>query len=217
MSLHAHDTSEQDRYLRLVPLSLATALVELSAGAYAGSLALATDAVHTLLDVFENLLNAFVARRARLIRDPVRIRKIGFAASLVLIGASTAFMAYEAVRRITGQEVDGLTGWTVAVAIFSLIMNLWQLRIHFSAPDEHRNLTHWGQTLHIVTDVAGSLAAIIGTAAAAFLGVPLADAWAAIGIVVLVWWRMIYAARMAFGSTKNENKPWHHVCEHDHH
>ena len=61
MSLHAHDTSERDRYLRLAPLSLATAIVELAAGAYAGSLALATDAVHTLLDVFENLLNAFVA------------------------------------------------------------------------------------------------------------------------------------------------------------
>ncbi len=215
MSLHAHDTSERDRYLRLAPLSLATAIVELSAGAYAGSLALATDAVHTLLDVFENLLNAFVAGRARLIRDPMRIRRAGFVVSLALIGTSTLFMVCESVRRIAGQEAHGLSSWTVSVAVFSLIMNLWQLRIHFSAPDQHRNLTHWGQTLHLVTDVVGSLAAIVGTAVSVFLGVPLADAWAAIGIVILIWWRMIYGARMAFGSTKN--KPWHHACGHDHH
>lgn len=215
MSLHTRDASERRRYLRLVPLSLATATVELSAGIFTGSLALATDAVHTFLDVFENLLNAFVASRARLTHDPMRIRRIGFAVSLALIGTSTAFMAYESVHRITGEETHSLTGWAVSVAVFSLIMNLWQLRIHFGAPDEHRNLTHWGQTLHLVTDVGGSLAAILGTAVAAFIGVPLADAWAAIGIVVLIWWRMIYGARMAFGSAKD--KPWHHACGHDHH
>ena len=74
MSPHSHDTSERNRYLRLVPLSLATCVVELSAGIYAGSLALITDAIHTLLDVFENLLNAFVSERARFLRNPDQIK-----------------------------------------------------------------------------------------------------------------------------------------------
>lgn len=213
MHPHSHDTSERNRYLRLAPLSLVTCVVELVAGLFAGSLALITDAIHTLLDVFENLLNAFVSDRARFLPRPERIRKAGFAASLVLIGLSTAFMGYEAVRKILGQEAPSLFGWTVAVAAFSLLMNLWQLRIHFSAPEEHRNLTHWGQTLHIVTDVAGSIAAITGTAAAAFFDLPLADAWAAITIVAIIWWRMVYGARQAFGRKAKTAK---HHCRHQH-
>jgi cobalt-zinc-cadmium efflux system protein len=199
LTLHPQDTAERNRYLRLTPLSIATCAVELSAGIITGSLALITDAVHTLLDVLENLLNAFVADRARFSRNGERIRKAGFAGSLILIGLSTGFMAHEAILRLLGEETPILSVWTVAVAVFSLCMNLWQLRIHFGAPEEHRNLTHWGQTLHIATDVAGSLAAIAGTAAAVFLGLETADAWAAIAIVAIIWGRMAYGARQAFG------------------
>lgn len=213
MSFHSHDTSERNRYLRLAPLSLVTCAVELAAGIFAGSLALITDAIHTLLDVFENLLNAFVSDRARVLPHPDRIRRAGFAASLVLIGLSTAFMGYEAVQKILDHGAPSLLGWTVLVAGFSLLMNLWQLRIHFGAPEEHRNITHWGQTLHIVTDVAGSLAAIAGTAAAAFFGLARADAWAALTIVAIIWWRMAYGARQAFG---REMKTPGYRCRHRH-
>ncbi|MFA9262427.1 MAG: cation diffusion facilitator family transporter [Undibacterium sp.] len=213
MSPHSHDTSERNRYLRLAPLSLATCAVELTVGIFAGSLALITDAIHTLLDMFENLLNAFVSNQVRFLRNEHRIRRVGFAGSLILIGLSTAFMAHEAILVLFGREAPRLIGWTVAVAVFSLIMNLWQLRIHFGAPEEHRNLTHWGQALHLMTDVAGSITAIIGTAASAVLGIAGADAWAAILIVTIIWWRMIYTARQTFGRGA---QPARYHCPHRH-
>lgn len=213
MPLHSHDTSERNRYLRLAPISFFTCITELAAGIFAGSLALITDAIHTLLDVFENLLNAFVSDRARFLHNPEHIRRIGFAVTLVLIGLSSGFMGYEAVQKLLGRDREVLVAWTVVIAAFSLLMNLWQLRIHFDAPEEHRNLTHWGQTLHIMTDVAGSLAAIIGTAMAAFLGIAQADAWAAITIVIIIWGRMLYGAHQAFGPQRKA--PGHH-CHHKH-
>lgn len=213
MPQHTSDTTERNRYLRLVPLSVTTCTVELGAGILTGSLALITDAVHTLLDVLENLVNAFVADRARFLRDSDRVRKLGFAASLVLIALSTGFMVHEAIQRLIGRDAPQLAGWTIVIAVFSLIMNLWQLHIHFGAPDEHRNLTHWGQALHIMTDVAGSLAAIGGTVTAVLFGYPVADAWAAITIVAIIWGRMAYGARQAFGRQGNDH---HRHCGHRH-
>lgn len=195
---HDHGTAERNRYLKLAPLSFLTFLVEVGTGILTGSLALITDAFHTLLDGLENLLNAFVANRARRTKDEQSLRTKGFVGSLILIGLSTAFMAREAVLRLTGDETVVLSHWAFVIAVFSLGMNLWQLQIHFSAPEEHRNITHWGQTLHILTDVGGSLAAIGGTAAAIFFGIPAADAWAAIGIVGLIWGRMTYGAYQVF-------------------
>lgn len=211
---HAHsDPEERNRYLRLAPLSFLIAVVEFSAGHLSGSIALRTDALHSALDIAENLLNAYVAERSRWLARPDRLRKLGFAGSLILIALSSGYMGYEALRELFGNTPDQLPSWTVGIAAFSLFVNLWQLRIHSAAPKEHRNVNHWGQTLHLVTDIGGSLAAIVGTALGALFGIGHADAWASLGIVMLIWSRMFYGARKTFGP---DRKSWHHACDHHH-
>ncbi|MFZ1627181.1 MAG: cation transporter [Candidatus Moraniibacteriota bacterium] len=212
---HSHDPSaEYRRYLRLAPISFFTFFVEVTAGIATGSLALVTDALHTLLDGFENLLNAFIAHQAGRFRDPRPLRVKGFAASLVLIGLSTLFMGFEAVGQLRSGTTHPLSSLALVIAVFSLGMNLWQFRIHHGAPAEHRNINHWGQNLHILTDIGGSLAAILGTGLSVFFGLPGADAWAALGIVTVIWGRMLYGVWSVF-IKKQDRTHW--SCGHDHH
>lgn len=216
--MHSHHsyggTEERNRYLRLAPLSLLIAVVEFSAGLFSGSIALRTDALHSALDIAENLLNAYIAERSRWLARPEHLRKIGFAGSLILIGVSSGYMGFEALQVLLGDARDRLPAWTVAIAVFSLAVNLWQLRIHSAAPEEHHNVNHWGQTLHIITDIGGSVAAIAGTALGALLGIGHADAWASLGIVTIIWSRMFYGAWATFGRSTTKHR--HETCDHHH-
>lgn len=200
---------ESARYLRLALFSVSLFLIETVGGLFAGSLALLSDAFHTLFDGAESILSAIIANRARFVKNETRLRRIGGLMSAALISVISWLILREAIERIhdPGHLVSG---YAIPFAIIAIGVNWLMYREHEKAPDEHRNVTHAWQRLHIVTDIGASVAALFGTALA-YAGVPLADAFVSIGIVAIIWIRITkYLLDTVFGKPDFTGHGHHH-------
>lgn len=200
MPLHHHHHAgpeERNRYLKIGCINLVTVTVELVMS-LGGSLALRTDGLHGASDLCENGMNAYIAERARHMENPRKLRQIGFIGSLVLIGLSTLLMLVEARERMASSEPILFAHWSVLVACFALGMNWWQYQIHVNAPEHDHNDTYEGQLIHLIQDIAASVAAIIGTALAVFTDFAKADAWATFVIIGIIWYRMFKGYQTVF-------------------
>jgi len=179
---------ESRRYRILAVLSLFVCISEGVGGIFFGSLALLADAGHTSIDAIENIVLARVSHLARFTEDEHRIRRLGGKISAALLLIVIALFLFEAISHLG--EHHPLSVLAVWVAIAALAVNIVQYWIHNKAPDEHRNLSHWWQNTHLLTDIVGSVAAIIGTALSV-AGIPYADFAAALAIIVLVTYRFL--------------------------
>ncbi len=205
---------ESARYIKLAKLSFLMFIIEAAGGILAGSMALLADAFHTIFDGTENILSAFVAHKSRFSDHERRIRKIGGMVSAVLISIIAWYIAMEALERLNAPTELHILGAAV-MAIAAISVNAWQYLIHEEAPDEHRNITHAWQKLHIVADISGSVLALIGIAIA-WAGFPLADVYVSFAIVLFIWLRTgKYVFMTLSDAVLGKNREADH--DHDHH
>jgi cobalt-zinc-cadmium efflux system protein len=198
---HAHDHETGTRNLAIALTITALFFVaELVGGWVANSLALLADAGHMLTDVGALGLSLFVAWFSRQPASPqksygyLRWEIIAaFINGTVLLLAS-AWILWESVQRLRAPEpVAG--GIMLAVAAGGLLVNAasaWLL--HGSA--EH-SLNMKGAYLHVVSDLLGSVAAIMAAVAVRQFGWLWADAVASIlmtGLIVRGAWRLVHEA-----------------------
>jgi len=200
---HAHAASaDADRGKLALALALIVGfmLVEVVAGLVAGSVALLSDAAHLVTDAGSIALALIAARLAArpasagftfgLKRAEVLSAQLNGAALLVL----GTLLAWEAAGRLGDPpDVDGVV--VVAVGVLGAIVNLaaaWSL-----AHAERRSLNVEGARRHVLTDLYGSLAAILGGLVVLLAGVQEADAAAALIVVVLMLrsgWSLVRAS-----------------------
>jgi cobalt-zinc-cadmium efflux system protein len=173
---------------RAALLTLAFALVEALGGWWTGSLALLADAGHMATDGAALLLAALAAWVAR--RPPSRRHSYGFGraevlAALINAGAMVAIallIAREAIARLDHPaEVHGAAA--AAIAAVGLAVNL--VVIFWLAPHRH-DLNTRAALLHVVADLAGSIAAIASGVVVALTGWNAADTFASIAIAALI-------------------------------
>lgn len=190
---HHHAPSADADRTRLVQALVLIAgfmVVEVVAGLLAGSVALLSDAAHMLTDAASIALALTAARLASrpasspftfgLKRAEVLSAQLNGAALLVL----AALLAWESVGRLArgGVAVDGAV--VVAVGVLGALVNVaaaWCL-----ARAERRSLNVEGARQHVLTDLYGSLAAIVGGLVVVLAGLEQADAVAALVVVVLM-------------------------------
>ncbi|MEK7558521.1 MAG: cation diffusion facilitator family transporter [Patescibacteria group bacterium] len=152
---------EERRYMTLAGWSFGLFVFEFAGGFFANSLALMSDAFHVLFDGMENILSVFVARMSRESeRNEERIRAIGGLVSASLLLVIAGIIIREGWERLFAPHE--VAWFMTLVAVAGLGVNLWQRRHHQEAPDEHRNITHFWQDRHLVSDIAASGAVIIG-------------------------------------------------------
>jgi cobalt-zinc-cadmium efflux system protein len=162
---HAHNPQRDERRLAwTLVLTIGFMAVEVAGGLVAGSLALIADAGHMLTDAASIALAWFALRLARLPSD--RRRSYGyqrltvlaaFVNGIVLIGA-VIWIAVEAFGRLTDpHSVNGRLMLAIAAggAVVNLI-GMFVLRGH-----SHDNLTMRSAYLHVLSDLLGSVAAIV--------------------------------------------------------
>jgi|SRR5262245_9609946 len=160
---HSHARNEQ-RVAWAAALTGAYMLAEAAGGLYAGSLTLLADAGHMLTDAASLTLAWAAFRIAR--RPSDWQRTYGFHRFQVIAaytnGITLIFIAaavlWEALHRLR-EPVTVLAGPMLAIAAVGLIVNIASyLALHGADRD---NLNIRGAMLHVLGDIAGSVAAII--------------------------------------------------------
>ncbi|MCZ6858002.1 MAG: cation diffusion facilitator family transporter [Gemmatimonadetes bacterium] len=172
-------------------------VVEIAGGVLANSLALLADAGHMLTDVAAIGLSLFVARIAQrpatpektygYLRLEILAALINGTALFVIAGA----IVVEAVRRM-GQPPEVQPGILFGVAAAGLVANLVGMRI---LREGHRHsLNVRGAYLHLISDLLGSVGAILAGTIIFFTGWFVVDAIISVVIALLILtsaWRLV--------------------------
>ncbi|MEW5837710.1 MAG: cation diffusion facilitator family transporter [Pseudomonadota bacterium] len=162
---HTHDHAQAPvRVLWLaVGLTLGFALIEAIAGWFADALVLISDAAHMFTDAFSLALAAVIAALAR--RPADRKRSYGYG-RLEMLGAFTnavllllvcLAITYEAIGRL--QAPPNVDAQTVTwVALIGLLINVLVARLLWPASE---SINVRGALLHVMSDILGSIVALI--------------------------------------------------------
>ena len=170
---HDHGAGAADTRLTLALVLTAGFMgVEVVAGLWTGSLALIADAGHMLTDAASLALALVAARASRRKADALRTYGYGRARVLaafvngIALFAISAWIVIEAAQRLV-QPAPVLAGPMLAVAVAGLGVNVMAYLILRSGADINTR----GAVAHVLSDLLGSLAAILAA------GVILATGW----------------------------------------
>jgi cobalt-zinc-cadmium efflux system protein len=185
------DTSEKRIRIALV-LTLVTMVVSVAGGLASHSLALLSDAGHMLADAGALTL-ALVAQRvaarprtSNLTYGSRRAETLAAFVNAIVLCITAIWVIVEAVDRWKDpQEIQG--AWMLAVAVGGLVVNLVAARI-LSAGGHGHNANVRAALAHVLSDAAGSVAAIAAAACVLFLGWRRADPLISVALALLILW-----------------------------
>ncbi len=164
---HSHQTHLQKKFKFAVVVTFCVFLGELIGGIWSGSLALLSDAMHVMSDVFSLLISWLAiylsTRPATASRTYGYHRAEVFAALVngVSLIAISCWIFYEAYQRYVSPAEIKVTGMFI-VACLGLVGNLlilWQLH-----GESHGNLNVRSAVLHVIGDTLSSVAVVVGGA-----------------------------------------------------
>ena len=198
--------------LSIASNSLLIAL-KLAAGAITGSIALITEAIHSLIDLFASVIAYVSVRAADAPADedhPYGHEKVESLAAaiegmLILVGAG--IIVFEATRRLViGAEVDSL-GIGIAVLAFSVVANLVVSTILSRQAREHESLALEGDAAHLRTDALTSFGVLIGLVLVEVTGAVALDSITALVVAVAIVFSGIRIMRRSSGVLVDESLP----------
>lgn len=174
--------------------------IKLAAGAITGSIAIITEAVHSLIDLVASVVAFVSVRKADEPADaehPYGHQKVESLAAaiegmLILVGAG--IIVYEATHRLAvGSEVDAL-GIGIAVMAFSVLANLAVSSVLSRQAKAHESLALEGDAAHLRTDALTSAGVLVGLAVVEVTGIVAFDSITAIvvaGAIVIAGVRIL--------------------------
>jgi cation diffusion facilitator family transporter len=187
--------------------------LKLAAGAITGSIAIITEAIHSLIDLVASVIAFISVRKADEPADeehPYGHEKVENLAAniegiLILVGA--AVIVYEATHRlVAGSQVEAL-GVGIAVMGFSVVANLVvsanlyrQARIHESPALE-------GDAAHLRTDALTSAGVLVGLGLVEITGAAAFDSITALLVAGAIVWAGISIIRRSSGVLVDETLP----------
>jgi cobalt-zinc-cadmium efflux system protein len=162
---HGHDERGAERSLYgAIALTGTIFFVELAGGWWTGSLALIADAAHMAVDLLGLSLTLVASMLARLPADPKRTygyRRVEVLAALgnaIALMVATGFLLREAWARFAFPTAIA-AGPMIAVAFVGLLCNIGSAAILWKA--SRTNINMRGALLHVVSDGAGSVGALL--------------------------------------------------------
>jgi cobalt-zinc-cadmium efflux system protein len=194
---HHHDHRGEllgtpERRLRwALALTLGFLGVEAVAGFLSGSLALLSDAGHMLTDAGALALALFAQRLAA--RPRTATHTFGFRRAEILgallngavLGAGALWVIIEAVRRLADPP-EVLSGWMIATAAVGLLINL--AAAYILGHGHGHSLNERAALAHVLSDAAGSVAALVAALLIRYGGIYQADPIASILISLIILW-----------------------------
>jgi cation diffusion facilitator family transporter len=169
-------------------------------GLASGSLAILSEAAHSLIDLAATVMTYFAVRMSGKPADEKhhyghgKIESVSALAETALLFLLSGVVIWEAVRRLLGAEGHAVeaTVWAFAVMIVSVIVDFFRARLLYRVAAETSSEALEADALHFGSDMWSSLAVLVGLGGV-LLGYPWADAAAALVVaafVCLAGWRL---------------------------
>lgn len=204
MSDHAH-AKEQAAFWSIVASAVIT-LGKGVAGLSTGSLALISDAAHSLLDVAATIFTYFAVRVASKPADEEHPYGHGKVESLAAL-FETAFLfllsgavAFAGISRLASGTTEFELRWyAVAVLLISIGIDAWRWRTLNKVAKETGSHALAADALHFSSDLINSVLVLLALGAAA-LGYPQADALVAVGVAIFIAFAGFQLARGTIGT-----------------
>lgn len=166
--------------------------IKLAAGAITGSIAIVTEAIHSLIDLVASVIAFVSVRKAEEPADldhPYGHEKVESLAAaiegmLILVGAG--IIVFEATRRlVVGAEVEML-GVGIAVMAFSLVANVIVSTVLSRQAKAHDSPALAGDAAHLRTDALTSAGVLAGLAVVELTGVTAFDSITALVVAAAI-------------------------------
>jgi len=198
--------------LSIVSNSILIAL-KLAAGAITGSIAILTEAIHSLVDLVASVVAFVSVRKADEPADadhPYGHEKVENLAAniegiLILVGA--AVIVYEATHRlVAGSSVESL-GVGIAVMGFSVVANLVVSGVLYRQARVHDSPALEGDAAHLRADALTSVGVLVGLALVEITGADAFDSITALVVAAAIVWAGIRIIRRSSGVLVDEVLP----------
>jgi cation diffusion facilitator family transporter len=187
--------------------------IKLAAAAITGSIAILTEAVHSLIDLVASVVAFVSVRKADEPADaehPYGHEKVESLAAtieglLILVGA--AIIVYEATHRlVVGAEVEAL-GVGIGVMGFSVLANLAVSTVLYRQARAHDSPALEGDAAHLRTDAVTSAGVLLGLALVEITGNAAFDSITAVAVAAAIVIAGIRIVRRSSGVLVDETLP----------
>jgi cation diffusion facilitator family transporter len=187
--------------------------LKLAAGAITGSIAIITEAIHSLIDLVASVIAFISVRKADEPADeehPYGHEKVENLAAnvegiLILVGA--AVIVYEATHRlVVGSSVETL-GVGIAVMGLSVLANLFVSGVLSKQARVHESPALEGDAAHLRTDALTSAGVLVGLALVQITGAAAFDSITALLVAGAIVWAGISIIRRSSGVLVDEALP----------
>jgi cation diffusion facilitator family transporter len=187
--------------------------IKLAAGAITGSIAIVTEAIHSLIDLVASVVAFISVRKADEPADlehPYGHQKVESLAAtiegmLILVGAG--IIVYEATRRLViGAKVQTL-GVGIAVMAFSVLANVLVSTVLSRQAKAHDSPALAGDAAHLRTDALTSAGVLAGLAVVQLTGIAAFDSITALVVAVAIVGAGLRIIRRSSGVLVDEALP----------
>ncbi|MGZ3349815.1 MAG: cation diffusion facilitator family transporter [Xanthobacteraceae bacterium] len=158
-------------------LTVAKAVV----GVMSGSLAILSEAAHSLIDLGATVMTYFAVRASGKPADEEhhyghgKVESVSALAETALLFGLAGVVIWEAAKRLMSAEPPHVeaTSWAFAVMLLSIIVDFFRARVLYHTAEQTSSEALEADALHFYSDMWSSLAVVVG-----LLGIALGYAWA---------------------------------------
>src|SRR5215471_7543225 len=191
---------KQRAALSSIAASAVLTLAKAAVGFATGSLAILSEAAHSLLDLAATIMTYFAVRVSGKPADEEhhyghgKIESVTALAETALLFLLSGIVFWEAGHRLFGGQHHAVeaTVWAFGVIIVSILVDFFRARVLYRVAHETSSEALEADALHFGSDMWSSVAVLIGLVGVLF-GYPWADSLAAIVVAVFICvagWRL---------------------------
>lgn len=169
------------------------AILKLIIGFSTNSLGILSESFHSGLDVLAALMTFYAIRIV--IKPPdskftygyAKIESLSSLAEILLLFLVAAYIFYEGLERIFVKSIEpDITVFSFGVMILSIVVDYWRSKTLFKVARKYGSQAIEADALHFKADMISSSIVIVGLCTVLFLGIPNADAYAALIISTMI-------------------------------
>lgn len=183
--------------------ALLLTLLKAIVGFLTNSIGIISEALHSGLDLLAAGITLAAVRTAS--KEPDiehqyghgKIENFSALVETILLWITSAWIIYEAIRRILGEEFIEPSIWGIAVMLTSIIVDYERSRILYRTARKYNSQALEADALHFSTDMLSSVVVLFGLILVS-LGFPIGDPLGALGVSVVILFVSYNLAKRSF-------------------